>query len=621
MPPRFRGDARSTFAVATGTGASIGTRGRCWFEFATRRQQSGQCPTVVVCAWFAPGSRCAVARGPERHHRTPADRAGAPFFEHVSRATRRSRRHDRSVGVFAVIIPSATSAELEQRRDLLGAILRDYDVVDVGGDDEGPAVLVLCDDLARPEHAAAIAARLDARLDTTAPIAGAPADGVGIVLHNGGWIEPQVLVAAAIQAGRRALQGGSAYVFSDPAHGLAAGVAAEESHRLRDAVDAGELVLHYQPKIEIGSNRLVGFEALVRWPRADRVVPPNEFIPVAEQSDLIERLGAWVLREASLQLARWRAERDLPEQVVMCVNVSGRQFTPRLADTVTAAISVANIGAESLVLEVTETVVMADVDVAVDTLRALKRVGIQVAIDDFGTGYSSLAYLKRLPIDELKIDRAFVDGLGREPEDTAIAGAVVALAHALDLVVIAEGVETEVQLRSLESLGCDLAQGYLFARPAPAEALAELLRPPFLIPPGATDGGHTSRTAPLVVVADDAPDVRQLASVSLSTAGFEVHEAATGDAALAAARELRPDCVLLDLSMPGLSGLDTCRALRADPLTAGCVVVVLTSHASAEDKIAAFSAGADDYMVKPFGPRDLAGRVRDALRRREGERQ
>lgn len=579
------------------------------------------CRTAVACALFALGSRYAVARGPERHRRGPADRAGVSFFDHVNRATRRSRRHGRSVGVFAVIIPSATPADVEERRDLLAAILRDYDVVEVSGDEKGPAVLVLCEDLARPEHAAVIASRLDARLDTTAPVAGTPVDGIGIALHNGGWSDPQVLVDAAIQAGRRALQGGSAYEFSDPAHGRAAGAAAEESERLRDALDAGELVLHYQPKIEVGTNRLVGFEALIRWPRADRVVPPNEFIPIAEQSDLIERLGAWVLREATIQLARWRTERDLPEQVVMCVNVSGRQFTPRLADTVTAAISAANIGAESLVLEVTETVVMADVDAAVDTLRALKQVGIQVAIDDFGTGYSSLAYLKRLPIDELKIDRAFVDGLGREPEDTAIAGAVVALAHALDLVVIAEGVETEVQLRALESLGCDLAQGYLFARPARAEELAELLRPPFLVPPGATDGRQTSRTVPVVVVADDAPDVRQLASVSLSTAGFEVHEAATGDAALTAARELRPDCVLLDLSMPGLSGLDTCRALRADPLTAGCVVVVLTGHASAEDKIAAFSAGADDYMVKPFGPRDLAGRVRDALRRHEGERQ
>jgi CheY-like chemotaxis protein len=189
------------------------------------------------------------------------------------------------------------------------------------------------------------------------------------------------------------------------------------------------------------------------------------------------------------------------------------------------------------------------------------------------------------------------------------------MAHAMDLCVIAEGVETDEQLRELRVLGCDLAQGFLFCRPVSPDEISRGWTGTSL---GAINVRAIGRgESDVVLVVDDTADVRQLARVSLSAAGFEVVEAVSGREALAMARQLRPVCVLLDVSMPGgMSGLQVCRELRADPATAACTIVMLTGNASAEDKVAAFSAGADDYMVKPFAPRDVVGRVRSAINRR-----
>ncbi|MGH9282694.1 MAG: EAL domain-containing protein, partial [Acidimicrobiales bacterium] len=268
-------------------------------------------------------------------------------------------------------------------------------------------------------------------------------------------------------------------------------------------------------------------------------------------------------------------------------------------------------------LEVTESTVMDDVDAAVDILGELKRLGLTISIDDFGTGYSSLAYLRRLPLDEVKIDRSFVDGLATDPEDTAIVAAVISLAHALDRDVVAEGVETEEQLQKLRALGCELAQGYLLARPMPPAAVTDLLAADLAGQRlGGREAGAVGSGTESVLVADDAADIRQLARMSLTAAGFEVEEAEDGAATVALARKLSPRAVVLDVGMPDMSGIEVCRLLRADPVTAGCTVVMLTTHDDAADKAAAFSAGADDYIVKPFAPRDLVSRVRTALSRR-----
>ena len=382
---------------------------------------------------------------------------------------------------------------------------------------------------------------------------------------------------------------------------------------LRRAVEEGHLVLHYQPKISLETDRIVGAEALLRWEDPERgLVHPLDFVPLAEASGLIVPIGAWAIREVCRQAVRWKDDFGRFPPLVLAANVSGLQLRRDLVDTVVTALRDANAEPSLLCLEVTESALIVDAEGAIKTLRALADLGVKLSIDDFGTGYSSLSYLKRLPLHELKVDKSFVDGIGHDPDDTAIVAATVAMAHALELSVVAEGVERLDQLERLRTIGCQEAQGFLFSEPHPPDALSDLM---------AAGVGSWATTRPTtgterVLVVDDAADVRQLASMTLSTIGLEVHEAADGEAGLAMARQIRPDCVILDVSMPGLSGSEVCIALRSQPATAESTIIMLTSSTTADDKVEAFSCGADDYIIKPFTPRDLVGRVRAAMRRR-----
>ncbi len=390
---------------------------------------------------------------------------------------------------------------------------------------------------------------------------------------------------------------------------------------LRAGLDAGQFRLVYQPKIALDTNRIVGVEALLRWDHPVRgLVAPDEFIPAAEASGLVVPLGEWVLREACRQGAVWQLA--FPKvSLQIAVNVSARQFRTGLASTIATVIAEAGLEASTICLEMTETTVMEDIATTIGILDDLKSLGFVVSIDDFGTGYSSLEYLHRMPIDEVKIDQSFVAGLGTDAENTAIVASVISLAHAMDLDVVAEGVETHEQLARLRSLGCDFAQGYLFARPMPPSEIDDHLAadaagqhlPNTLDGVSPPAGGQAPDSA---LVVDDAADVRMLARMSLTAAGFIVDEAGNGAAAIALARRLQPSCVLLDVGMPDMSGIEVCRVLRADPTTAGCTIVMLTTHEDATDKAEAFLAGADDYIVKPFAPRDLVSRIRSAVRRR-----
>ncbi len=245
---------------------------------------------------------------------------------------------------------------------------------------------------------------------------------------------------------------------------------------LPHALEGGQFRLLYQPKVSLQTNRVTGVEALLRWEHPQRgTVAPLEFIPLAEETGLIVPIGAWVLEEACRQGARWQAAYPDAPALVVSVNVSGRQFDAGLVETVRQALTTTGIDPATLCLEVTESVVMADVEATIATLQALKGLGVRLSIDDFGTGYSSLTYLKQFPLDELKVDKSFVDGLGLDSQDGAIVAAIMGMARALDLTVVSEGVETSAQLASLRALGCQSAQGFYFARPAPPEDIEALL--------------------------------------------------------------------------------------------------------------------------------------------------
>jgi len=236
---------------------------------------------------------------------------------------------------------------------------------------------------------------------------------------------------------------------------------------LRDAIERGELELHYQPIVSAATGAATGFEALVRWWHPRRgLVPPGEFIPLAEESGLILPLGAWVLEDACRQAQLWAETLPGTCDRVVSVNLSPRQFRqPDLVEQVSAVLVRTGLPADRLCVEVTEGVMVDDVEAAIQTLHRLKALGVWVAIDDFGTGYSSLSYLKRFPIDYVKIDRAFIRGLGEQTVDSEIVRSVIRLAAAIGIQAVAEGVETPEQLRELRKLECPLVQGFLIARP------------------------------------------------------------------------------------------------------------------------------------------------------------
>ncbi|HEX3213795.1 MAG TPA: EAL domain-containing protein, partial [Actinomycetota bacterium] len=247
---------------------------------------------------------------------------------------------------------------------------------------------------------------------------------------------------------------------------------------LRRALEAGELFLQYQPTFDLGSGQIVGAEALARWNHPVRgLVPPTEFIPLAEASGLIRPLGAWVLREACRQAAEWQRNSPPRERpLTLNINLSGRQLqSPEVVDDVARALEESGMPPSALVLEMTESVLMDDNEDVLAILQQLKQLGARLAIDDFGTGYSSLSYLHRFPVDILKIDRSFVERLSHASDNAELARTVVRLGQSLQLQTVAEGVEDSTQFLALRRMGCDIGQGYYFGRPMDANALARLL--------------------------------------------------------------------------------------------------------------------------------------------------
>jgi diguanylate cyclase (GGDEF)-like protein len=345
----------------------------------------------------------------------------------------------------------------------------------LGGDE----FVIVCEDAGDDEGAEPIAERLAQAV--AEPVSIARGDvvvtaSVGIAISRSTSDRADGLLRDADAALYRAkAKGGARHELFDEAMHTSAVVRLLTERALRRAIDHDELRVWYQPQIDIATRETVAVEALVRWQHPVRgIVGPNEFIDVAEETGLIVPIGAWVLDQACAQTAAWRGPTSLGRPRTVSVNLSARQLArPDLPERIAAILRERGTDPETVCLEITESVLLDDLDSTADAVRALKDLGLRLAIDDFGTGYSSLAYLKRFSFDELKIDRSFVDGVGEDETDDAIVAATIDLAHALGLVVAAEGIETEAQFERLAELGCDLVQGYLFARPQPASALTE----------------------------------------------------------------------------------------------------------------------------------------------------
>jgi diguanylate cyclase (GGDEF)-like protein len=351
-------------------------------------------------------------------------------------------------------------------------------VARLGGDE----FAVVCSDVESLEDAVSLARRVVTTI--TEPIALEAAEIVlhasaGVVLATNGDDGSERMLRDADAALLVAKTGGRnrVEVFSEQMRADAV-AQLELDNDLHRAVREQEFEVFYQPLVQFDDAAIVGFEALLRWHHPARgLLDPVDFMERAEASGVIVPIGAWVIREVCRQAAAWDAAAPDLEPLVVSVNLSARQLThPDLVDTVTDALTTSGIVPSTLALEVTESMLMEDPELCADVLHSLRALGVQLAIDDFGTGQSSLGYLKHLPVDCLKIDQTFVEGLGTDPDDTAIVDAVVRLGHALGLAVTAEGIETNEQLRQLEALGCDLGQGFYFAKPQPGDVVGALVR-------------------------------------------------------------------------------------------------------------------------------------------------
>ncbi|MDB5747071.1 MAG: diguanylate cyclase [Massilia sp.] len=434
---------------------------------------------------------------------------------------------------------------------------------------------------------------------------------IGIAVYPDDAVDPGTLVKYADTAMVRAKEAGrDGYRFFTAGMNVQVLARLDLEVALRGALEGNQFVLHYQPKLELSTGRVCGVEALLRWERPGHaLVYPAEFVPVLEETGMVVRVGDWIIGQACRQIAEWDAQglRDLR----VAVNVSSRQFVEGdLEGVVRAAIQAHGIEPGMLELELTESALMTNAERTIDVLERLKALGIRIAIDDFGTGYSSLAYLKRFPIDKLKIDIAFVRDIVTNPDDAAIALAIISMAHSLHMQVIAEGVETRAQMAYLRRHRCDEIQGFHFARALPAAQLAQLVRQNRESPNKPT--GDDSNVQTMLVVDDD-PDTLSALHRLLRRDNYRVLTASTPLEAFELLALYRVQVVMCDQRMPVMSGTEFLSKVKE--MYPDTMRIILSGYTGVRTVLDSINRGAIyKFYTKPWNDAELRDNVRLAFR-------
>jgi len=383
---------------------------------------------------------------------------------------------------------------------------------------------------------------------------------------------------------------------------------------LRGALERNEFDLHYQPQLDLGRNGAIcGFEALLRWTSAELgPVSPADFIPIAEETGLIVPIGEWVLLRACRQAKQWVETFDANLRVA--VNLSARQFSlPNLPQVVAAALKETGLPARNLELEVTESLIMQDIEQSARTLRELKAMGITLAVDDFGTGYSSLAYLKRFPIDILKIDRSFVAEITSNPDDAAICASIIAMAHSLRKKVVAEGVENDAQLGFLAQQHCDSAQGFHFSKPLNAAAAGELMRQGMALGMPAAQAAVRART---LLLLDDEVNILTSLKRLLRREGYTILIANNSTEAFELLSANTVGVVISDQRMPDMTGTEFLS--RVKEFYPDTIRMVLSGYTDLQSVIESINEGSIyRFLTKPWDDDQLRGVIREAFQRQE----
>jgi len=434
---------------------------------------------------------------------------------------------------------------------------------------------------------------------------------IGIAVFPDDGADPDSLIQYADTAMYRAKEAGrDAFRFFTAEMNAQSMARLELENALRRAIENEEFVLHFQPKVNIASGRISGAEVLLRWQRPGHgVVSPALFIPILEETGLIVRVGNWVINEACRKIAHWR--RSSAGAVHLSVNVSGIQFfVGGLEEEVLRAIKEHDISPELLELELTESSLMSNAEETITVLQNLKALGIKISIDDFGTGYSSLAYLKRFPIDKLKIDIAFVREVTSNPDDAAIVLAIINMAHSLKLDVIAEGVEKDAQLAYLRRHGCDEMQGYYFSRPLPEHEFEAMLRDGRTLQ--APEDEQPTEQPTLLIVDDDAFMLDVLTDF-LSQDGYRILTAQTAAEGFDILARHRVQVILCDQCMPLMSGTEFME--RVKNLCPDTFRIMLSAYADLTPIMAAINHGAiDRFYTKPWKGAALRENIREGFR-------